>query len=224
MPDGIPPGAPTVPPPTTRDQRPRATCGSRRRLRARRRTRRPRGGTCAFHLDPVPPLAAGPSPAGMSERSPGGRVLAACGRAGDPVPLEGCGRHGPAVGERRPERWAAAITAGESSAAVLADLPRPTFLERRTDPRAVAHRVAWGSARHRRRRALRAGGLPPSVIDPSICWRPPTTDPRSRSRTRAETEPTGAASSNVSHRGGAALATRAQVRSAKRLSGRARSA
>lgn len=105
------------------------------------------------------------------------------------------------AGEHRPGQWATAIAAGESFAAALADLPRPEFLDPRTDPWAVADRVAWGDQDlpglddDPQVRTLRDGmlpvhlpsqivhgdltgnvlmadDLPPAVIDPSIYWRP----------------------------------------------------
>lgn len=105
------------------------------------------------------------------------------------------------AGRHEPRRWADAIRAGEAFAGALADLPRPGFLDDRSDPWAVADRVAWaehdvaGLADDPDVRALRAvlrpvdlaaqvvhgdltgnvlvaPGLPPAVIDPSVYWRP----------------------------------------------------
>lgn len=104
-------------------------------------------------------------------------------------------------GRHQQRRWAEAMRAGEAFAAALAGLPRPPFLDARTDPWAVADRAAWGEhvvpgaddvpEIRALRAALRpvhlpaqvvhgdltgnvllAAGLPPAVIDPSVYWRP----------------------------------------------------
>lgn len=41
-------------------------------------------------------------------------------------------------------RWSEIVAAGERFHAAVAELPRPAFLDQRTDPWAVADRVAWG--------------------------------------------------------------------------------
>ena len=99
--------------------------------------------------------------------------------------------------------WGAIITASRALHAATADLPRPAFLDLRTDPWAVADRAAWGETPRRVAPGLRdlvrrldavpappggaqlvhgdlAGnvllvpGAPPSVIDFSPYWRPPS--------------------------------------------------
>lgn len=104
-------------------------------------------------------------------------------------------------GEHRERRWPEVIAVGERFHAALADVPRPSFLERRTDHWAIGDRVAWGElpperfgrVKHLPRlvEALRpvdapsqvvhgdltgnvlfADGLPPAVIDFAPYWRP----------------------------------------------------
>lgn len=104
-------------------------------------------------------------------------------------------------GRHEARRWLDIIQVGERFHRALADVPRPTFLDARTDPWAVADRVAWGESpfhdflgvRHLRRLAaylrpvtapsgLIHGDLtgnvlfseahPPAVIDFSPYWRP----------------------------------------------------
>jgi uncharacterized protein (TIGR02569 family) len=99
-------------------------------------------------------------------------------------------------------RWADVIAVGECFHAALANVPRPDFLDRRTDRWSVGDRVAWGElaadeylhVKHLPRllAALRpvaapgrlihgdltgnvlfAAGLPPAVIDFVPYWRPP---------------------------------------------------
>lgn len=97
-------------------------------------------------------------------------------------------------------RWLDIIEVGEAFHAALAAVPRPAFLDTRTDRWSVADRVAWGERRldgvhvehlDRLRAVLRpvsarsqlvhgdltgnvlfAPGLPPAVIDFSPYWRP----------------------------------------------------
>lgn len=98
-------------------------------------------------------------------------------------------------------RWADIVRAGETFHAALEGLPRPAFLDRRTDPWAVGDRAAWGDlpinnflrVKHvpRLARALKplnakaqlihgdlsgnvlfADGLAPAIIDFSPYWRP----------------------------------------------------
>jgi uncharacterized protein (TIGR02569 family) len=106
-------------------------------------------------------------------------------------------------GEHRERAWADVIAVGERFHAALTGLPRPGFLDRRTDHWAVGDRVAWGElppadfahVKHVPRlvAALRpvdttssqlvhgdltgnvlfAEGRPPAVIDFSPYWRPP---------------------------------------------------
>jgi len=104
-------------------------------------------------------------------------------------------------GEHRERLWPEVIAAGERFHAALADVPRPSFLDRRTDHWAVGDRVAWGElpaesfahVKHLPRlvEALRplnepsqvvhgdltgnilfADGHPPAVIDFAPYWRP----------------------------------------------------
>jgi uncharacterized protein (TIGR02569 family) len=107
------------------------------------------------------------------------------------------------AGEHRERAWPEVIAVGERFHAALAGLPRPTFIDRRTNHWAVGERVAWGElpaaefehVKHLPRlvAALRpvdesasqlvhgdltgnvlfAEGLPPAVIDFSPYWRPP---------------------------------------------------
>ncbi len=99
--------------------------------------------------------------------------------------------------------WGAVITASRALHDATAHLPRPAFLDRRTDPWAVADRAAWGETSRRVRPDLRdlvgrlgavpsppgaaqlvhgdlAGNVllvpagPASVIDFSPYWRPPS--------------------------------------------------
>lgn len=104
-------------------------------------------------------------------------------------------------GEHRERRWPEVIAVGERLHAALADVPRPSFLEGRTDHWATGDRVAWGElpadrfahVKHLSRlvEALRsvdspsqvvhgdltgnvlfADGLLPAVIDFAPYWRP----------------------------------------------------
>jgi uncharacterized protein (TIGR02569 family) len=104
-------------------------------------------------------------------------------------------------GQHGPGRWAEIVEAGERLHDLLACIPRPSFLDRRTHVWAVADRVAWeelpaagfADAKHLDalvgvRRDVRspsslvhgdltgnvlfADGLPPAVIDLSPYWRP----------------------------------------------------
>ena len=98
------------------------------------------------------------------------------------------------------ERWLDVVEAGRRLHAALADEPRPEVLAQRTDPWALADRIAWGEralpadADPRLRRlagarrpvdlpsqlvhgdltgnVLLADGLPPLVLDLSPYWRP----------------------------------------------------
>jgi uncharacterized protein (TIGR02569 family) len=106
-------------------------------------------------------------------------------------------------GEHREAAWPDVIAAGECFHAAIADVPRPAFIDRRTDHWAVGDRVAWGELsagdfahlKHVSRLAdalrpvdesasqlvhgdltgnvLFADSLPPAVIDFSPYWRPP---------------------------------------------------
>jgi len=105
------------------------------------------------------------------------------------------------AGHHQGRRWADIVHAGEAFHAALTGVPRPAFLDRRTDPWAVADRAAWGDlpirdffrVKHvpRLARALRpldtqgqlihgdltgnvlfADGLAPAIIDFSPYWRP----------------------------------------------------
>jgi uncharacterized protein (TIGR02569 family) len=105
-------------------------------------------------------------------------------------------------GGHRERAWPEVIAVGERFHAALAGVPRPSFLDRRTDPWAIGDRVAWGElpaesfvhVKHVARLAaalrpvdtsqsqlvhgdltgnvLFAEGLPPTVIDFSPYWRP----------------------------------------------------
>lgn len=105
-------------------------------------------------------------------------------------------------GEQRTGAWPEIIAAGHALHHAFADAPRPAFLDARTDPWAVADRVAWGEQPHeaypelaealaplvRRLRpvsqpcqlihgdltgnVLFREGQPPAVIDISPYWRP----------------------------------------------------
>jgi uncharacterized protein (TIGR02569 family) len=104
-------------------------------------------------------------------------------------------------GRHEPRRWPEVIVAGEAFHAALGRIPRPDFLDLRTDPWAIGDRVAWGelpaepfgSVKHLPRllSALRpieapsqlihgdltgnvlfAERLPPALIDFSPYWRP----------------------------------------------------
>ena len=107
------------------------------------------------------------------------------------------------AGEHRERAWPEVIAVGERFHAAIRDIPRPSFLDRRTNHWAVGERVAWGDlaaerfahVKHLRRlvAALRpvdasasqlvhgdltgnvlfADGLMPAVIDFSPYWRPP---------------------------------------------------
>lgn len=106
-------------------------------------------------------------------------------------------------GEHRERAWREVIAVGESFHAAIAGVPRPAWLDRRTDHWAIGDRVAWGElpatafahVKHvpRLAAALRAvevrasqlvhgdltgnvlfaDDLPPAVIDFSPYWRPP---------------------------------------------------
>ena len=106
-------------------------------------------------------------------------------------------------GAHRERAWPDVIAAGDRFHAALRDVPRPSFLDRRTDHWAVGDRVAWeevpaerfAHVKHVPRLAaarrpvdasaaqlvhgdltgnvLFADGLPPAVIDFSPYWRPP---------------------------------------------------
>jgi uncharacterized protein (TIGR02569 family) len=105
------------------------------------------------------------------------------------------------AGRHEPRRWAEIIAAGDRFHDLLADVPRPGFIDRRTHQWAIADRVAWGElpaahyadAKHltrlvSTRRPVRAAsslihgdltgnvlfadGLAPAVIDISPYWRP----------------------------------------------------
>jgi uncharacterized protein (TIGR02569 family) len=105
------------------------------------------------------------------------------------------------AGYHQARRWANVVRAGEAFHAALAGVPRPAFLDRRTDPWAVGDRAAWGDlpikdflcVKHVPRLALAltpldpkgqlihgdltgnvlfADGLPPAIIDFSPYWRP----------------------------------------------------
>jgi uncharacterized protein (TIGR02569 family) len=99
-------------------------------------------------------------------------------------------------------RWREVVVVGETFHLAVHDVPRPSFLDRRVDPWAIADRVAWGEVEGDRlrddpivarlRNHLRpvsqscqlvhgdlSGNvlvhplLPPAVIDVSPYWRPP---------------------------------------------------
>jgi uncharacterized protein (TIGR02569 family) len=105
-------------------------------------------------------------------------------------------------GRHEGRRWADIVSVGTSFHAALANLPRPGFIEERSDPWSIGDRVAWGElpatdfahVKHVPRlvAALRplaapsqlvhgdltgnvlfADGLPPGVIDFVPYWRPP---------------------------------------------------
>jgi uncharacterized protein (TIGR02569 family) len=104
-------------------------------------------------------------------------------------------------GHHQGHRWANIVGAGEAFHTALAGVPRPAFLDRRTDPWAVGDRAAWGDlpikdflrVKHVARLAgalkpldaerqlihgdltgnvLFADGLAPAIIDFSPYWRP----------------------------------------------------
>jgi uncharacterized protein (TIGR02569 family) len=105
-------------------------------------------------------------------------------------------------GEHRDRAWSEVIAVGDRFHAALAHVPRPSFLDDRTDPWAIGDRVAWGELPpeafaqvphlDRLAAALRplgtsesqlvhgdltgnvlfADGLPPAVIDFAPYWRP----------------------------------------------------
>jgi uncharacterized protein (TIGR02569 family) len=107
------------------------------------------------------------------------------------------------AGEHRERAWPEVIAVGERFHAAIAGVPRPPFLDRRTNHWAIGERLAWGElpaadfahVKHLSRlvEALRpvdatgsqlvhgdltgnvlfADGLPPAVIDFSPQWRPP---------------------------------------------------
>jgi hypothetical protein len=83
-------------------------------------------------------------------------------------------------GAHAERRWVDAIRAGERFHAALAGLPRPAFLDARTDAWSIGDRAAWGELPLERwahgdlgGNVLFADGLPPAVIDLSVYWRPP---------------------------------------------------
>jgi uncharacterized protein (TIGR02569 family) len=105
------------------------------------------------------------------------------------------------AGEHRERQWAEVIEIGERFHAALREVPRPAFLDRRTNPWSIGDRVAWGElpaadfahAAHVSRLAevrrpiaapsqlihgdlcgnvLFHDELPPAVIDFSPYWRP----------------------------------------------------
>ena len=105
-------------------------------------------------------------------------------------------------GEHRERAWPDVVAVGERFHAAVASVPRPSFIDRRTDPWAIGDHVAWSElpadafshVKHvpRLAAALRpietsgsqlvhgdltgnvlfAEGLPPAVIDLSPYWRP----------------------------------------------------
>ena len=104
-------------------------------------------------------------------------------------------------GEHRPTRWLDVIAAGDALHEAFAGVSRPPMLDERTDPWAIADRVAWGERAAgapvptpltRRLEGLLepvpvarqlvhgdltgnvlfADGLPPAVLDLSLYWRP----------------------------------------------------
>ena len=107
------------------------------------------------------------------------------------------------AGEHRERAWTDVIAVGERFHAAIAGVPRPLFLDRRSNHWAVGERVAWGElpagdfahVKHLARlvdvlrpidvgasqlvhgdltgNVLFADGLPPAVIDFSPQWRPP---------------------------------------------------
>lgn len=107
------------------------------------------------------------------------------------------------AGEHRERAWPEVIAVGERFHAAICDVPRPSFLDRRTNHWAIGERVAWGElpaeqfahVKHLPRlvgalrpidasasqlvhgdltgNVLFADGLMPAVIDFSPCWRPP---------------------------------------------------
>jgi uncharacterized protein (TIGR02569 family) len=105
------------------------------------------------------------------------------------------------AGRHEPRRWAEIIAAGDRFHDLVADVPRPGFIDQRSHQWAIADRVAWGElpaadyvdAKHlaqlvATRRPVRAAsslihgdltgnvlfadGLAPAVIDISPYWRP----------------------------------------------------
>ena len=106
-------------------------------------------------------------------------------------------------GEHRERAWPEVIAVGERFHDALVGVPRPSFIDRRTDPWAIGDRVAFGElpaepfahVKHLPRLAaalrpvdtsasqlvhgdltgnvLFADGLPPAVIDFAPYWRPP---------------------------------------------------
>jgi uncharacterized protein (TIGR02569 family) len=104
-------------------------------------------------------------------------------------------------GEHRERAWPEIVAVGERFHAAIAGVPRPSFIDRRTDPWAIGDRVAWGElalesfahVKHLERLAaalrplqppsqvvhgdltgnvLFADGLSPAVIDFAPYWRP----------------------------------------------------
>jgi uncharacterized protein (TIGR02569 family) len=105
------------------------------------------------------------------------------------------------AGRHEQGRWSEIIAVGERFHAALANVPRPDFIDRYTDPWAIGDRVAWGElpiaafmhVKHVARLAaalrplvarsqlihgdltgnvLFADGLPPAIIDLAPYWRP----------------------------------------------------
>ena len=105
-------------------------------------------------------------------------------------------------GRHQPGRWEEIVAAGDRFHRALAGVPRPSFLDTRTSPWAIADRIAWEEqppGRYAKGRSvdrllslrgpvagvsqcvhsdltgnvLFAPGLPPGVIDFSPYWRPP---------------------------------------------------
>jgi uncharacterized protein (TIGR02569 family) len=106
------------------------------------------------------------------------------------------------AGEHRARAWPEAIAVGERFHTALVGVPRPAFLDRRTNHWAIGERVAWGElpaadfaqVKHLPRlvgalqpvdesasqlvhgdltgNVLFADGMPPAVIDFSPSWRP----------------------------------------------------
>jgi uncharacterized protein (TIGR02569 family) len=134
-------------------------------------------------------------------RCDGFRVAAPLRAAGGALVVDGWTAAHAVPGRHETGRWADIIAAGERFDAALAGVPRPGFIDRRTNPWAVADRVAWGETpadayldtRHLPRliaalRPVRAPSqlvhgdltgnvlfhpvLPPAIIDFSPYWRP----------------------------------------------------
>jgi uncharacterized protein (TIGR02569 family) len=106
------------------------------------------------------------------------------------------------AGEHRPRRWLDIIDVGTRFARAVREIPRPAFLDARTDAWSLADRIAWGEADiepYRRipsvdrladvvrpidatdqlihgdltGNVLFSDGRPPAIIDLSPYWRPP---------------------------------------------------